>query len=501
MKTKLSIVIPTYNRYTLLLQTLQALEHEEMSNVEIIVCDNCSTDDTSSIKEHFNNIKYYRHKSTINGDDNLLFALMQGSGDYIWILCDDDIPRPNSVKHILKAINDFGNPGLINVDAIPSDIKISNYSSVAVETQWHVTSKNEFLRRIGDKLTFVSSAIIRRDLIDIQYLEKMKRLQLLAVGINLSAAKDNNNIIMPEIPLLYMRGGNSGGYDAFTVFSKNLTIALKSGQEFGFTKNSLTSVYRNALMGVILYLISVWPKTIKGSIALFFYSFFYKEFYLYTLPAFIRSVYKNNLHNIISRFIKRKKNLGPDLSNIEKLHDHLDAKTNELWYKSFFNEIQNGSVKYPCRIIGEKYIKISSNFHAGPSLRLEAWDSYGGEKYNPEVIIGSDVCFNSNVHIGAINFILIGNRVLVGSNVLITDHTHGRSSIMDLSIPPVKRKLFSKGPIVIEDDVLIGDNVCILPGVKIGKSSIIGAGAVVTKDVPPFSIAKGVPATSRLIEC
>ena len=501
MKPKLSIVIPTYNRFILLKQTLQSICYENIEKIEIIVCDNCSTDDTGSVQEVFNNIKYYRHEATINGDDNILFALTQGTGDYIWILCDDDIPRPNSVNLIITAIDNFSNPGLINVDAIPSDKKISNYSSAAVETRWHVVSKNEFLRRIGDKLTFVSSAIIRRDLIDIQYLEKMKRLQLLAVGINLSAAKNNNNIIMPEIPLLYMRGGNSGGYDAFTVFSKNLTIALKSGQKFGFTKNSLTSVYRNALMGVMLYVISVWPKTIKGSINLFFYSFFYKEFYLYTLPAFIRSVYKNNLHNIISRFIKQNKNLGPDLSTLEKLQDHLDAKTNEVWYKSFFNGTPNGSVKYPCRIIGEKYIKISSNFHAGPSLRLEAWDSYGGEKYNPEVIIGSDVCFNSNVHIGAINFISIGNRVLVGSNVLITDHTHGQSSMADLSIPPLERKLFSKGPIVIEDDVLIGDNVCILPGVKIGKSSIIGAGAVVTKDVPPFSIAKGVPATSRLIEC
>jgi acetyltransferase-like isoleucine patch superfamily enzyme len=69
----------------------------------------------------------------------------------------------------------------------------------------------------------------------------------------------------------------------------------------------------------------------------------------------------------------------------------------------------------------------------------------------------------------------------------------------DESLHP--RKLFSKGPVVIEDDVLIGENVSILPGVRIGKASIIGAGAVVTKDIPPFSIAKGVPATSTLIEC
>jgi maltose O-acetyltransferase len=51
-----------------------------------------------------------------------------------------------------------------------------------------------------------------------------------------------------------------------------------------------------------------------------------------------------------------------------------------------------------------------------------------------------------------------------------------------------------KEPVIIEDDVWIGARVIILPGVKIGKGSIVGAGAVVTKDVEPYSIVAGVPA-------
>ncbi|MCA9936785.1 MAG: hypothetical protein KC415_22775 [Anaerolineales bacterium] len=62
---------------------------------------------------------------------------------------------------------------------------------------------------------------------------------------------------------------------------------------------------------------------------------------------------------------------------------------------------------------------------------------------------------------------------------------------------PISEQGYTNAPIVIEDDVWIGFQAVILPGVTVGKGSIIGAGAVVTKDVPPYSIMGGVPA--RLI--
>ena len=61
-------------------------------------------------------------------------------------------------------------------------------------------------------------------------------------------------------------------------------------------------------------------------------------------------------------------------------------------------------------------------------------------------------------------------------------------------MPPKLRRLYSKGPIVIGDNVWIGDKVIILDGVKIGNNSIIAAGTVVTKDVPDFCVVAGNPA-------
>ncbi|WP_110929252.1 2,3,4,5-tetrahydropyridine-2,6-dicarboxylate N-acetyltransferase [Bacillus massiliglaciei] len=78
----------------------------------------------------------------------------------------------------------------------------------------------------------------------------------------------------------------------------------------------------------------------------------------------------------------------------------------------------------------------------------------------------------------------LGGRATVGKNSHI-----GAGSVLAGVIEPPSAK-----PVVVEDDVLIGANVVVLEGVTIGKGSVVGAGAVVTKDIPPYSVATGIPA-------
>lgn len=152
-------------------------------------------------------------------------------------------------------------------------------------------------------------------------------------------------------------------------------------------------------------------------------------------------------------------------------------------------------VRKHMEIIGSKYIHVGKRFSAGSDVKIEAWDHHINEKYSPEIVIGDEVFFNNRTHISAINNMKIGNGVLVGSDVLICDNNHGRNdNITELNIPPQKRKLYSKGSINIEDNVWIGDKCVILGGVTIGTGAIIGAGAIVTKDIPAYSIAAGNPA-------
>ncbi len=86
--------------------------------------------------------------------------------------------------------------------------------------------------------------------------------------------------------------------------------------------------------------------------------------------------------------------------------------------------------------------------------------------------------------------IKIGDNVLIGPNVVIRAADHNFDNI-DI---PINMQGHRSGRIIIEDNVWIGANVTIIRDVTIGTGSVIGAGAVVTKDVPPYSIAAGVPA-------
>jgi lipopolysaccharide O-acetyltransferase len=150
-------------------------------------------------------------------------------------------------------------------------------------------------------------------------------------------------------------------------------------------------------------------------------------------------------------------------------------------------------VRFPIRIRGKKYISVGKGFTTGFNCRL---DAYSNENNKITLNIGRNVQINDNVHIGAINSINIKDNVLIASKVFITDHNHGNYSGSNQDSPfidPVARPLNSK-PIIIEKNVWLGEYVCVLPGVRIGKGSIIGAMSVVNKDIPPHSIAVGSPA-------
>lgn len=152
------------------------------------------------------------------------------------------------------------------------------------------------------------------------------------------------------------------------------------------------------------------------------------------------------------------------------------------------------NVEEPFYIQGEKFISIGDCFLAKPGLRIDCFQAFNDQQFSPRLSIGNNVLMNYSCHIGVINEVTIGNDVLFGSRVLVTDHAHGTFSERFANIPYIKRELVSKGPVHIEDNVWIGENVCILPGVTIGKGSIIGSNAVVTKDIPAYSVAVGIPA-------
>jgi acetyltransferase-like isoleucine patch superfamily enzyme len=103
--------------------------------------------------------------------------------------------------------------------------------------------------------------------------------------------------------------------------------------------------------------------------------------------------------------------------------------------------------------------------------------------------IGENVAVNSDVVITDPEYVRIGNNVLLSSCTLV-----GHNGAVSVLNRAYNLKLDDVGKIDIKDNVFIGIGAIILPGVTIGPNAIVGAGAVVTKDVPPGSIVGGVPA-------
>lgn len=145
---------------------------------------------------------------------------------------------------------------------------------------------------------------------------------------------------------------------------------------------------------------------------------------------------------------------------------------------------------------GEKFISIGSNSSIGDYGRLTAYYFYEKtlQTFIPSIVIGDNCHIGPQSHITAINKIEIGNNVLTGPRILITDNSHGQANISQLDVAPNYRPLSSNGPVIIEDNVWIGEGAMIMPNVHIGKSSIIAANSVITKDVPAYSIVAGIPA-------
>jgi len=111
--------------------------------------------------------------------------------------------------------------------------------------------------------------------------------------------------------------------------------------------------------------------------------------------------------------------------------------------------------------------------------------------FQGKVSIGEGTAISDNCNLNGYSAgIYIGKKVMIAPNSVIVAFDHG---FRDLQIPMIEQP-YEEAPIIIDDDVWISANCTITKGVRLGKGCIVGANAVVTKDVEPFAIVGGVPA-------
>lgn len=187
-----------------------------------------------------------------------------------------------------------------------------------------------------------------------------------------------------------------------------------------------------------------------------------------------------------------------------------------MWLRPIFKQADGVFFEKVNLIKSPEFIAIGKGTSFGEYIYLTAWGEYPvecaelphlgtiktvhtctGDRciqiMSPELTIGEYCSFGAMNHITCCNKITIGNRVLTGKWVTISDNNHGATEIDTIRVQPSRRPIFSKGPIKIGDDVWIGDKATILGGVTIGKGAVIAANAVVTKDVPAYCVVAGNP--------
>ncbi|MFM2061743.1 MAG: hypothetical protein RLZZ507_1413 [Cyanobacteriota bacterium] len=186
----------------------------------------------------------------------------------------------------------------------------------------------------------------------------------------------------------------------------------------------------------------------------------------------------------------------------------LGPQLRRLVYPRLFAAMGNGVyIQHGAEFLCTASIEIGNGVHIFKNVRLDAQGHP-----NNKIVLGNGVAIERNVDIGCMentcihideetfiapNVCIAGpGDIRIGKQCMIASHSgiYANNHIFTDPLLPIRQQGITRQGIVIEDDCWIGHGVTVLDGVTIGKGSVIGAGAVVTKDIPPYSVAVGIPA-------
>jgi glycosyltransferase involved in cell wall biosynthesis len=168
---KLSICIATLNRGSLIGQTLESMVSQLTDQVEIIVVDGASTDNTAEVvlsyQQRFTRLLYKQLEQKGGLDQDFSLAVELANGEYCWLFSDDDLIKPGAIQNVLSALKN--NPGLLIVNA---EVKNSDLTKTLKPSCLHLTETtaythhetDRFFGDTGSHLSFIGCVVIRRDL-------------------------------------------------------------------------------------------------------------------------------------------------------------------------------------------------------------------------------------------------------------------------------------------------------------------------------------------------
>ncbi|MEY3022765.1 MAG: hypothetical protein RIS86_1963 [Planctomycetota bacterium] len=139
-------------------------------------------------------------------------------------------------------------------------------------------------------------------------------------------------------------------------------------------------------------------------------------------------------------------------------------------------------------VVGAPGLRLEDEVRIGRRARIEIHAHEGGRG---RLEIGARTRLMNDAHLGAAVAVEIGADCLIAAGCAVLDHDHDFSDPLDATR---RNRGLVASPVRIADHVFLGERVTVLKGVSIGRGSVVGAHAVVTADVPPFTMVAGVPA-------
>lgn len=480
MDPVLTIAIPTYNRARHLRETLEQLVVQvEGLPAEIVVLDNCSPDHTPEIVTRFGGrVRHVRHPTNIGSDLNMISCLTAGSGKYVWILCDDDLPVSDAVSSILMAIEAHDNPPLLFATQDWRDVFCSGFDRHPVRTEWDDLDANGFLAKVSFYFSAASGIVVRKDAVDHPFVTAQIGTNLVPASITVRTADLHNRGLVARSPIAICRGGNSGGYDGLMVFVRNAEILLGRCDATGFRKDVVDAMMEENLSGVVMHVVRSMPLTWRGLFHLMKSSWRRRNFREIVVPAILRrwirpwrreNLRRRILARLHGKFVRTKESCNAAFGRLLSQAGPM-LQVDEGW------DVQGGS-----------WIQLGRGFRSGRDLVLRAWREPG--RAAPCLLMGSDLKLGNGVRILCSRRVEIGDRVVVGDGALIEDGWDpvGEGVVLHSDV------VVGAGAVICSG-AWIGSGVRIAPGVRLGPNCVVQDGADVGHDVEAGAFLPGTSA-------
>jgi len=472
MSINLSICIPTRNRADILKISLESLTSDPFfianKDIEVIISDNASTDHTRAVVSSFTDIygdrvKYFCNQHNI-ADHNYEKTLRYGSGNYLKLLNDTVIWKPEGLKtlHRLVLQNEKQRPVLFML----------NGCKKTPETLMRLQGLDAFVQTVSFFMSWIGAFGIWKDQLDaMPDFSRCAAKSLAQVDVLLRLMALRPEVLVCNAVCFDVQdGGRKGGYGLAQVFGVNYLEILR-----GHMPSLSEQTFAQEKKAVLCQHILTYQFHLDH------------DFYLFPLEEVLDNVYGDEpYYRPVVQAARATWMTLTQAKGKPKKRSGWRARWADAW-THWMLKLRPRHPKYLAKLW---------------RLRNAHNDTSMGAPFDfSKVQVGHGSYGRLNVHTWGLpeERLSIGHYVSIAGDVqflLGGNHAHDRLStypfkVMMLGHPNESR---TKGPITVQDDVWIGHGAMILSGVTLHQGCVIGAGAVVTRDVPPYAIVAGNPA-------